>query len=135
MLWSTLFNRLGKQPLRITQHEHIHAIIEGKHYRLDLKFDASGKPYLVPMQEKPKKPYDKILYYRVCRDEPEIMGSGSTASNEVICHSEQEAFTALKAGRNDLRRYVIRPDGQRETQWWSSIDQAWKRGLDETLPY
>lgn len=133
MLWSTLFNKLGKQPLRITQHEHIHAIIEGKHYRLDLKFDTSGKPYLVPMQEKPKKPYSEILHYRACLSIPEAMGSGSNISREEICYTEQEAFAALKDGRNDLRRYVVLPDGTRETHIWDG--EAWTRGYGEKLPY
>lgn len=53
MLWKTLWNRLGKLPLRITQHNHVYAILENsrtgrlEHVRLCLKFDTSGKPYFV----------------------------------------------------------------------------------------
>lgn len=53
MLWSTLFNKLGKQPLKNTQHHHVHAILynpvthEPETIYLDIKFDAHTRPYLV----------------------------------------------------------------------------------------
>ena len=53
MLWTTLFNKIGKQPLKNTQHSHIYAVLENKKTHkydrvyLDLKFDAYGKPYFV----------------------------------------------------------------------------------------
>ena len=53
MLWSTLYRKLGKQPMKTTQHYHVHALLANpKTHRmekvyLDLKFDASGHPYLV----------------------------------------------------------------------------------------
>lgn len=134
MLWTTLFNRLAKQPLRITAHNHVEAIIDDKHYQLTLKFDTSGKPYLVPMQARPKKPYKRILYYRVCEDTPEILGSGSSTSRVVTCYTEADAFAALADGRNDCRRYVIRPDGKQESHWWDPYDQHWKRNNGEQLP-
>lgn len=53
MLWSTLFNRIGKQPLKTTQHNHVYAVLENpkthitERVYLELKYDTSGKPYLV----------------------------------------------------------------------------------------
>lgn len=53
MLWSTLFNKIGKQPLRITQHNHVCALLENaktheyEKVRLALKYDKRGCPYLV----------------------------------------------------------------------------------------
>lgn len=50
MLWSTLHRRIGKQPLSFSQHNHIKAVIDGKTFFLDLKYNAKGQPYLVPRQ-------------------------------------------------------------------------------------
>lgn len=53
MLWSTLFNKIGKQQLRITQHNHVYALLENaktheyEKVRLALKYDNHGIPYLV----------------------------------------------------------------------------------------
>lgn len=53
MLWSTLFHRIGKQPLRITQHKHVYALLENpkthlwERVYLELKYDNNGVPYLV----------------------------------------------------------------------------------------
>lgn len=53
MFWSTLFNKIGKQPLRITQHNHVYALLENaktheyEKVRLALKYDKRGCPYLV----------------------------------------------------------------------------------------
>lgn len=51
MLWDTLYNRIGKQPLSFTQHNHIRAVIDDKEIFLDLKYDAKGRPYLVKKTE------------------------------------------------------------------------------------
>ena len=57
MLWSTLFNRIGKQPLKITQHNHIYAVLENpkthatERVYLELKHDTTGKPYFVRSQK------------------------------------------------------------------------------------
>lgn len=57
MLWSTLFNRIGKQPLKITQHNHIYAVLENpkthatERVYLELKYDAGGKPYFARSQK------------------------------------------------------------------------------------
>lgn len=48
MLWMTLWKRIGKQPMSYTNHNHIEALIDGKHIPLTLKYDAKGHPYLVP---------------------------------------------------------------------------------------
>lgn len=65
MLWSTLFHRIGKQPLRITQHKHVYALLDNpkthqlEHVYLELKYDNSGAPYLVrsPKAYNVPKPY------------------------------------------------------------------------------
>lgn len=59
MLWSTLWNRLGKQKLKVMQHNHVYAILENpkthqwEKVNLCLKFDATGRPYFI--QEIPKE--------------------------------------------------------------------------------
>lgn len=53
MLWATLWRKLGRQPLKITQHNHVYALLknpkthEYDHVPLCLKFDTSGRPYFV----------------------------------------------------------------------------------------
>lgn len=53
MLWSTLFNRIGKQPLSFTQHSHVYAILENpktgewERVPLCLKYDVKNHPYFV----------------------------------------------------------------------------------------
>lgn len=67
MKWITLFNKIGKQPLKTTQHADVYAILENpkthewEHVPLLLKFDASGKPYLVRdfKEKKPSNPHKK----------------------------------------------------------------------------
>lgn len=54
----TLWKRLGKQPMALTNHYHIKAVIDGRAIAMDMKFDASGKPYLVPdPKHDPNKSY------------------------------------------------------------------------------
>lgn len=58
MLWMTLWKRLGKQPMTLTNHYHIKAVIDGRAIAMDMKFDASGKPYLIPdPKHDPNKSY------------------------------------------------------------------------------
>lgn len=58
MLWSTLFNKIGKQPLSFTQHNHVYALLENPETHkpetvwLDIKYDEKGLPYLVPKTDK-----------------------------------------------------------------------------------
>ena len=53
MLYSSLHNKIGKQAIRYTQHNHVYALLEnprtGKLEKvyLILKYDAKGQPYLV----------------------------------------------------------------------------------------
>lgn len=53
MLWSTLFNHIGRQPMRITNHPHVYALINDPKTHdthkvwLCLKYDKAGRPYLV----------------------------------------------------------------------------------------
>lgn len=68
MLWSTLFNALGRQSLRITAHRHVHLTADRKIIEellaqqgdvvecdLELKLNAKGDPYLAPVIDKPKE--------------------------------------------------------------------------------
>ena len=47
MLWTTLHNRISRQPLAFTAHNHVEAVIDDKRIRLELKYDAKGRPYFV----------------------------------------------------------------------------------------
>ena len=59
MLWSTLWKQLGRQPLKVTQHNHVYALLHNpKTHNWDkvnlcLKFDATGRPYFI--EEQPRK--------------------------------------------------------------------------------
>lgn len=52
MNWFNMYNKLGRQPMKNTRHDNVHAIIphpvtgEPIYYELELKFDKKGKPYL-----------------------------------------------------------------------------------------
>ena len=58
MLWSTLYNKIGKQPLRIMQRNQVYAILENPktHQKekvfLLLKYDTAGHRYFVRDFEK-----------------------------------------------------------------------------------
>lgn len=58
MLWSTLFHKIGKQPLKFSQHNHVYALLrnpkthEMERVNLELKYDAKGHPYLIQAYEK-----------------------------------------------------------------------------------
>lgn len=135
MLWSTLFNHIGKLPMRITNHQHIHAVIDDKHYNLTLKFDAKGSPYLVPMPEKPPKPYTKVYWYTAAREESEILGSGSNTIWSKQFPTESEAMDYIKAHYgNTMTRKVKTPDKRLADQWYDFIEGCWKDGNDR-LPY
>lgn len=62
MKWITLWNKIGKQPLKITQHSDVYALLhnpkthEMEHVKLILKFDTSGKPYFVQDFKESQKP-------------------------------------------------------------------------------
>ena len=53
MLWITLWNKIGKQPLKFTKYNHVYALLANpKTHRtekvyLRLNYDASGHPYLI----------------------------------------------------------------------------------------
>lgn len=51
MLWKTLCNKIGKQPIQFTEHNHVTALINTpdglKETRLNLKYNAKGQPYLI----------------------------------------------------------------------------------------
>lgn len=60
MLWTTLFHRIGKLPLKYTQRNHVYALLENpKTHRIEkvylwLKYDAYGHPYFIA-DKKPQK--------------------------------------------------------------------------------
>lgn len=63
MKWITLWNKLGKQPIKNTQHNDVYALLrnpkthEYEKVNLLLKFDSYGKPYFVQdFSTKDKKP-------------------------------------------------------------------------------
>lgn len=141
MLWSTLWNKLGKQPLRITQHNHVTAIIEGKTYELDLKFDTKDRPYLVPREPKPAKPYDKIYHYTVSRERSDVLGSGSQVDWEYQVRTEAQAFEYLKAHFGNTLTRLVRTVGSKKspaklrTQHYDFIDKCWRDDRGEKLEY
>lgn len=48
MKWLTLFNKIGKQPIRITRQQDVCVVdFDGRKEKLTLKFDAHGRPYFV----------------------------------------------------------------------------------------
>ena len=60
MLWSTLFRKIGQQPLKFTQKNHVYALlVNPKNHKcekvyLDLNYDASGHPYFIRRNNKKK---------------------------------------------------------------------------------
>lgn len=65
MKWITLWKKLGKQPIKNTQHSDVYALLrnpkthEYEKVRLLLKFDTYGKPYFVQDFQEPKQPKQK----------------------------------------------------------------------------
>jgi hypothetical protein len=53
MLWSKLFDKIGKQPLSFTNHNHVYVLLENpkthetEKVYLILKYDVKGHPYFV----------------------------------------------------------------------------------------
>lgn len=47
-----LFEKLGKQPIRLTKETPVCFINEGKSYPLKLKFDQNNKPFFVLDEKK-----------------------------------------------------------------------------------
>lgn len=66
----------------------------------------------------------ELVTYIARTSTPEIMGSGSTVSNEVRTQNLEEAFQLLADGRNELLRVVkIGPD--KRTHYWDSDKMGW----------
>ena len=59
MLWRTLYNRIGTQPMTFSNHKHVKAIIGDNTYYLDIKYDVKGQPYLVEMPQEKVKTIEK----------------------------------------------------------------------------
>lgn len=57
MLWATLYRKIGKQPSKFTQHNHVYALLVNPNTHkvektyLELNYDASGHPYFVKRRE------------------------------------------------------------------------------------
>ena len=48
MKWLTLFNKIGKQPIRITRKADVVVIVDGKEIKVTgIKFKTDGSPYLI----------------------------------------------------------------------------------------
>lgn len=53
MLWSTLFDKIGKQTIKYTRQNQVYALLENantgqlEQVFLTIKYDAKGRPYLV----------------------------------------------------------------------------------------
>ena len=69
MLWTTLFRKISKQPLKFTQNNHVFALLENpkthkveKMY-LDLNYDASGHPYFIERRKNTDKRKEKKKRY------------------------------------------------------------------------
>lgn len=142
MLWKTLCNKIGKQPARVTRRKHVLAIIEDKHYELDMKFMADGTPYLVPREAKPPKPpkpYDKVYWYEVSEEACNPLGSGSDTRWSKTCGTEKEAFDVLKKlGGNTIIRKVRATRGKKTvitTHWYDFIDKCWRDNDYNRLAY
>lgn len=78
-----------------------------------------------------KKPYKRILRYRVCRETPAVLGSGSDYDRDAIVFSEEEAFALLKDGRNRMERTVVDPTGDVAIHYWDDIRKKWFDGSTE----
>lgn len=131
MLWDTLYNKIGKQSLSFSRRNHVKAIIDGKTIELELKYDSKGHPYLAECHAPAKKPYRRVMYYWVCRETPEILGSGSSYSMEECVYSEEEAFVLLADGRNCLERRVVDLNGKVASHWWNPYKKKWFDGQRE----
>lgn len=51
MKWIGLYDKIGKQPIKITQKTDVIAIIDGKEIPLLLKFKKDGSPFLISKEE------------------------------------------------------------------------------------
>lgn len=55
MKWLSLWKRIGKQPLSVTQHQDVIAVIDEKEIPLTLKFGTGEKTLWFVKDEKEKK--------------------------------------------------------------------------------
>lgn len=51
MKWFGLYNKIGKQSIKITRKTDVIAIIDGKEVPLLLRFKNDGSPYLISKEE------------------------------------------------------------------------------------
>lgn len=66
----------------------------------------------------------ELVTYIARTSTPEIMGSGSTVSNEVRTKNLEEAFQLLADGRNELLR-VVKIGADKRTHYWDSDKMGW----------
>lgn len=137
MTWQSLYEKLGKQPLAVTLHDPVKAVIDGKTYQLKLKFEGNV-PVLVPadQEEKPRAPYKSVIWYEVSREESNVLGSGSTTLWSEHFTTEASAWKKLKeCSGNTLYRKVKTEDGKIETQYYDFVFKCWRDWRNNRLPY
>ena len=90
MLWSTIYNKIGRIPLRITQHNHVTAVIDGKEIFLELTMRPDGKPYFIKAQGKIRenhlKPGDKVRY---CYRETEVIETTPDPDQYYVAYTNE----------------------------------------------
>ena len=70
MLWATLYNKLGRQPMKITQKQHVNAILQNPATKtldtvfLELKFDTQGNPYFIQDTKPHEDPRHPLKHHR-----------------------------------------------------------------------
>jgi len=134
MTWAVLLKKLGNQPISITHHNHVTAVIDGKTYELTLQFEG-GTPVLVPEKKKQVKQYSEVLWYEATMEVSEILGSGSSTLWFQTCKTEEEAFVVIRErGGNTIRRKVRTVDGNGEIHYYDFINNCWKNNKGEELP-
>ena len=52
MKWIKLYDKIGKQQIKITQYNDVVVLIDGKEIPVELKFKQNGVPYLQPIEKK-----------------------------------------------------------------------------------
>ena len=83
MKWSTLFQKIGKQPLRVTNHQTVHAILRNPKTRkmervnLILRFNTDGSPYFI----QDPNDYKEIYSYQKEQDK----NTKKSANSSFVC--------------------------------------------------
>lgn len=112
MLWSKLLDEISSQPMSDTKHQPVRAIIDGKIYELQLKFDVSGTPYLAPKAAtSTKQSTYKVLHYIIAK--------------EQACKSIDEVRSLLKTRGGNILYREVEQDGRIIRHWYNHISKRW----------